>query len=193
MCKDNGQCQCNPFYEGKLCGTFKGCPGNLDHQVCSVLLNVNRINKDNFSNDTQKSHKSENQSTGVESSTILNVDLDNDNFTSEEHHSPFEKDSTMQSYEQHQSQESSFGDESSFSDQQSKDIESQIDASEGKKHDHLAQRFPRTQQNASFDNTRFNNISNDDMGSLIRFNLKDNKSNRSKSVNDSFILMYPSY
>jgi hypothetical protein len=50
VCLDNYKCQCDFFYEGELCGKFKGCPSsNID--LCNALVNHNMVSKETLSND----------------------------------------------------------------------------------------------------------------------------------------------
>lgn len=50
VCLENGKCQCNFFYEGELCGTFKGCPDD-DEGLCRALVNANMVSEETMSND----------------------------------------------------------------------------------------------------------------------------------------------
>lgn len=55
VCLRNGTCDCDPFYEGSSCGTYKGCPSGLNSTVCSELETTNLIVKTNLSNNGSSS------------------------------------------------------------------------------------------------------------------------------------------
>ena len=43
---DNNTCQCNPFYTGDSCETYKGCPDGLLSDVCSVVIETSSVEPD---------------------------------------------------------------------------------------------------------------------------------------------------
>jgi hypothetical protein len=47
----NGICRCNPFYSGSSCGTYEGCPEELDETVCERLLKDNYISQKSLPNE----------------------------------------------------------------------------------------------------------------------------------------------
>ena len=48
-CLEDQTCDCDFFYSGNLCGTFKGCQG-LSRSLCSKLYYSNKFNNKNYSN-----------------------------------------------------------------------------------------------------------------------------------------------
>ena len=48
-CMDNGQCDCDPFYSGAICGTFNGCEG-LSTATCARVKAANNISEKKLSN-----------------------------------------------------------------------------------------------------------------------------------------------
>ena len=51
ICLDNGTCECPPLYTGESCGTFVGCPENLNPKICHDLIISNRMSTLNFTNE----------------------------------------------------------------------------------------------------------------------------------------------
>ena len=80
MCLEGGKCQCNPFYKGPACGTFKGCPRKLNKKVCEPLLRSNRIKKKNLSDKPKRLKKQ----AGAESESDSAFDDDDDDDEEEE-------------------------------------------------------------------------------------------------------------
>jgi hypothetical protein len=50
MCLRDSTCDCEPFYEGKACGTFKGCPKDFDQEHCNELLTKSMIQTNDLPN-----------------------------------------------------------------------------------------------------------------------------------------------
>ena len=48
-CLENGECSCNPFYSGAICGTYDGC-GDLSSSTCSTVLSANKLSTESKSN-----------------------------------------------------------------------------------------------------------------------------------------------
>ena len=48
-CLENGQCMCDPLFEGEICGTFNRCPG-LSRNVCYAVINSNNLDTKSYSN-----------------------------------------------------------------------------------------------------------------------------------------------
>ena len=48
-CMENGQCACDPFFTGDICGTFKGCMG-LSRDLCIKVVKSNSMNYKNYTN-----------------------------------------------------------------------------------------------------------------------------------------------
>jgi len=46
----NGHCRCDPFYFGPSCEFFKGCPANLNQEVCDAIIYINNISTEDLSN-----------------------------------------------------------------------------------------------------------------------------------------------
>ena len=49
-CLENGECSCDPFFGGEICGTFKGCMG-LSRALCYKVVKSNKLNYKSYSND----------------------------------------------------------------------------------------------------------------------------------------------
>lgn len=48
-CMENGECACDPFFSGEICGTFKGCMG-LPYDLCKKVVLSNKMNYKNYVN-----------------------------------------------------------------------------------------------------------------------------------------------
>lgn len=48
-CLQNGECACEPFFTGEICGTFKGCMG-LSRDLCRKVVLSNKMNYKNYVN-----------------------------------------------------------------------------------------------------------------------------------------------
>ena len=48
-CLENGECACEPFFTGDICGTFKGCMG-LSRDLCIKVVKSNKLNYKNYTN-----------------------------------------------------------------------------------------------------------------------------------------------
>jgi hypothetical protein len=48
-CLENGQCSCDPFYSGEICGTFNECDG-VSSDLCDKILDSNQLNTSGFIN-----------------------------------------------------------------------------------------------------------------------------------------------
>lgn len=52
VCLENLTCDCEVFYEGSSCGTYKGCPAGLDAGLCDTLHKISVVQKTNLPNNT---------------------------------------------------------------------------------------------------------------------------------------------
>ena len=48
-CLENGLCACDPFFSGKICGTFDGC-GSLNQTMCNAVVESNKLDTKDYEN-----------------------------------------------------------------------------------------------------------------------------------------------
>ena len=91
VCLDRGVCECGPFYSGKACEKYEGCPAQVNETVCEGLLKSNKIRNPNGKNENGNSStiiktinsteiKEETKSEYFENTLFKNNQIQDDNY-----------------------------------------------------------------------------------------------------------------